>query len=198
MGTHGYAAPEYVMTGHLTAKSDVFSFGVVLLEILTGRRSVDKNRPNREQNLVEWARPQLNNPRKLDFIMDPRLEGQYSTKAAQKAATLAYQCLSHHPKPRPTMSDVVKILEPLQNYDDLPIGPFVYTVPTEPEKTEQEKDQNRQTNRQKGHRHRTRTPRSRTVYTESNLGNHLKNSLNPDQKKTKSRVRAQFEEEEKI
>ncbi|KAK1653147.1 hypothetical protein QYE76_070952 [Lolium multiflorum] len=53
MGMHRYAAPEYIMTGHLTAKSDVYSFGVVLLELLTGRRSVDKNRRGREQNLVD-------------------------------------------------------------------------------------------------------------------------------------------------
>ena len=49
MGTYGYAAPEYILTGHLTAKSDVYSFGVVLLELLTGRRSVDKRRRGREQ-----------------------------------------------------------------------------------------------------------------------------------------------------
>ncbi|EEE67579.1 hypothetical protein OsJ_25109 [Oryza sativa Japonica Group] len=65
MGTHGYAAPEYIMTGHLTAKSDVYSFGVVLLEILTGRRAVDKTRPNREQSLVEYARPCLRDPLRL-------------------------------------------------------------------------------------------------------------------------------------
>ncbi|OVA03797.1 Protein kinase domain [Macleaya cordata] len=184
MGTHGYAAPEYVMTGHLTSMSDVYSFGVVLLELLTGRRSMDKNRPNREQNLVEWARHQLNDSRKLGRIMDPRLEGQYSTKAAQKAAALAYQCLSHHPKSRPTMSTVVKTLEPLQNFDDIPIGPFVYMVPVEPEKTEpkKEKEQNPQRQRQ-GHRHRIRSPRSRTVYTETNLRNNLRSSLNPQKEK---------------
>lgn len=131
MGTEGYAAPEYIMTGHLTTMSDVFSFGVVLLELITGRRSVDKNRPNREQNLVKWARPQLKDPRKLDQIMDPRLEGQYSTEGARKAAALAYQCLSHHPKSRPTMRTVVKTLEPLLALTDLPIGPFVYIVPNE-------------------------------------------------------------------
>ena len=43
--------------GHLTARSDVYSFGVVLLELLTGRRSVDKTRPSKEQSLVDWARP---------------------------------------------------------------------------------------------------------------------------------------------
>lgn len=131
MGTHGYAAPEYVMTGHLTTISDVFSFGVVLLELITGRRSMDKNRPSREQNLVEWARPLLKDPHKLDRIMDPRLEGQYSTEGARKAALLAYQCLSQHPKSRPTMSNVVKTLQPLLDLNDIPIGPFVYIVPND-------------------------------------------------------------------
>ncbi|XP_038988291.1 probable serine/threonine-protein kinase PBL8 isoform X2 [Phoenix dactylifera] len=115
MGTYGYAAPEYVMTGHLTARSDVYSFGVVLLELLTGRRSVDKTRPSKEQSLVDWARPKLNDKRKMLQIIDPRLEGQYSVRAAQKACSLAYYCLSQNPKARPLMSDVVETLEPLQS-----------------------------------------------------------------------------------
>lgn len=128
MGTHGYAAPEYIMTGHLTAMSDVYSFGVVLLELLTGRRSVEKSSRKRQQNLAEWARPILNDPRKLSRIIDPRLEGQYSEMGAQKAASLAYQCLSHRPKQRPTMSAVVNILEPLKDFDDVSSGTFVYTA----------------------------------------------------------------------
>ncbi|KAK4760074.1 hypothetical protein SAY87_023205 [Trapa incisa] len=128
MGTQGYAAPEYIMTGHLTAMSDVYSFGVVLLELLTGRKSLDKNRPLREQNLAEWARPMLKDPLKLNRIMDPRLEGQYSEKGAWKAAALAYKCLSRRPKVRPTMSDVVDILEPLKDFADFMVGPFVYTA----------------------------------------------------------------------
>ncbi|CAN1136338.1 Serine/threonine-protein kinase RIPK [Linum perenne] len=135
MGTHGYAAPEYIMTGHLTSMSDVYSFGVVLLELLSGRRSVDKGRPAREQNLVEWARPMLNDPRKLSRIMDPRLEGQYSETGARKAAALAYQCLSHRPKHRPSMSMVVKTLGPLKDYNDFAMGTFVYVVPTVENKT---------------------------------------------------------------
>ncbi|CAL5071809.1 unnamed protein product [Urochloa decumbens] len=124
MGTHGYAAPEYIMTGHLTAKSDVYSFGVVLLEILTGRRSVDKTRPSREQNLVDFARPCLKDPLKLAQIMDPAMEGQYSARAAQSAALVAYRCLSSSPKNRPDMSAVVEALEPLLGLkDDVPLGP---------------------------------------------------------------------------
>lgn len=104
--------------GHLTARSDVYSFGVVLLELLTGRRSVDKTRPSKEQNLVDWARPKLNDKRKLLQIIDPRLESQYSIQAAQKACSLAYYCLSQNPKARPLMSDVVETLEPLQSIGD--------------------------------------------------------------------------------
>ncbi|MQL86435.1 hypothetical protein Taro_018968 [Colocasia esculenta] len=117
MGTHGYAAPEYVMTGHLTARSDVYGYGVVLLEMLTGRRALDRSRPSREHSLVEWARPLLIHDRKLLKIIDPRIEGQYTTKTIRKVANLAYQCLSQNPRSRPTMSQVVEILESLK---DLP------------------------------------------------------------------------------
>ncbi|CAI0419142.1 unnamed protein product [Linum tenue] len=131
MGTEGYAAPEYISTGHLTTMSDVFSFGVVLLELLTGRRSVDKNLPPREQVLIKWARPFLKDTQRLDQIMDPRLEGQYSIEGAKKAAALAHQCLSHQAKCRPTMTKVVKTLEGLLELNDISIGFFVYIVPSE-------------------------------------------------------------------
>ncbi|KAL3844645.1 hypothetical protein ACJIZ3_002048 [Penstemon smallii] len=119
MGTYGYAAPEYVMTGHLTAKSDVYSFGVVLLEMLTGRRSMDKSRPNGEHNLVEWARPYLGERRRFYKLIDPRLEGRFSIKGAQQAVLLAARCLNRDAKIRPLMSEVVEALEPLPNLHDL-------------------------------------------------------------------------------
>jgi serine/threonine protein kinase len=130
MGTYGYAAPEYILTGHLTAKSDVYSYGVVLLELLTGRRSVDKRRRGREQNLVDWARPYLRRPDRLHRVMDPSLEGSYSDEAAAKAATVAYGCLHSVPRTRPTMREVVDALEPLLSMrGDVPAGTFVYTAP---------------------------------------------------------------------
>lgn len=55
MGTHGYCAPEYLSTGKLTIKSDIYSFGVVFLELITGRRALDSNRPPDEQDLVAWV-----------------------------------------------------------------------------------------------------------------------------------------------
>ncbi|GJN39039.1 hypothetical protein PR202_gb28133 [Eleusine coracana subsp. coracana] len=149
MGTYGYAAPEYVMTGHLTARSDVYGFGVVLLEMIIGRRAVDKSRPTREHNLVEWARPLLVHNRKLFRIIDPRMEGQYSTKAAIEVASLAYRCLSQNPKGRPTMSQVVETFEAVQNMPEcqdvllqncITGAVTLYEVPKEPaESVEPEK-----------------------------------------------------------
>ncbi|KAL5232152.1 hypothetical protein ABZP36_030928 [Zizania latifolia] len=115
MGTHGYAAPEYLATGHLTTKSDVYSFGVVLLEMLSGRRALDKNRPTGEHSLVEWARPYLTNKRRIFRILDGRLGGQYSLARAQKAAALALRCLSVEARNRPSMDQVVAVLEQLQD-----------------------------------------------------------------------------------
>ncbi|KAK6936975.1 Serine-threonine/tyrosine-protein kinase, catalytic domain [Dillenia turbinata] len=114
MGTYGYAAPEYIMTGHLTSRSDVYSFGVVLLELLTGRKSLDKSRPAGEQNLTDWALPLLREKKKLLNIVDPRLEGDYAVKGVHKASMLAYHCLNRNPKARPLMRDIVETLEPLQ------------------------------------------------------------------------------------
>jgi len=115
IGTYGYAAPEYVATGHLTAKCDIYSFGVVLLEMLTGRRAIDKNRPQGEQNLVEWARPFLTHKRKIFHVLDTRLEGQYSPSGAQTIAALVVECLNFEAKTRPSMDVVVSILEGIQD-----------------------------------------------------------------------------------
>ncbi|XP_010918257.1 probable serine/threonine-protein kinase PIX13 [Elaeis guineensis] len=114
MGTYGYAAPEYVATGHLYVKSDVYGFGVVLLEMLSGQRALDTSRPSGKHNLVDWAKPLLSDRRKLARLMDPRLEGQYSSKAALKAAQLTLRCLAGEPKNRPSMKEVVETLEHIE------------------------------------------------------------------------------------
>ncbi|KAL2506669.1 putative receptor-like protein kinase [Abeliophyllum distichum] len=129
MGTYGYAAPEYIMTGHLTPRSDVYSFGVVLLELLTGRKSLDKLRPAREQNLTDWAVPLLKDKKKLLNIVDPRLGDDYPVKGVHKAAMLAYHCLNRNPKARPLMRDIVDSLEPLQDpFDHVTTQKSTFTV----------------------------------------------------------------------
>ncbi|XP_059278819.1 probable serine/threonine-protein kinase PIX13 isoform X1 [Lycium ferocissimum] len=111
VGTYGYAAPEYMATGHLYVRSDVYGFGVVLLELLTGRRVLDLNRPTGEHDLVAWARPMLSEKKKLRKIMDPRLEGQYPSKAAYQIAEITLQCLEPDPKTRPSMEEILECLE---------------------------------------------------------------------------------------
>lgn len=107
------------MTGHLTPKSDVYSFGVVLLELLSGKRALgDESVGGAEETLVDWARPSLNDSRRVVRIMDTRLGGQYSKKGAQVAAALAYRCLHIDPKARPSMADVLATLEQLPGPKD--------------------------------------------------------------------------------
>ncbi|GFY89811.1 protein kinase superfamily protein [Actinidia rufa] len=120
MGTSGYAAPEYVATGHLYVKSDVYGFGVVLVEMLTGLRAVDTNRPSGKHNLVEWIKPYLSDRRKLKNIMDSHLEGKYPSKAAPQIAQLALYCLGPEPKTRPSMKEVVEKLEHIGTSTDKP------------------------------------------------------------------------------
>ncbi|KAK3003769.1 hypothetical protein RJ639_019607 [Escallonia herrerae] len=110
MGTYGYAAPEYIATGHLYVKSDVYGFGVVLVEMLTGLRVLDTNRPNGQHNLVDWVKPFIANRKKLKNIMDSRLDGKYPSKAAVHIAQLALACLAPEPKTRPSMEEVVETL----------------------------------------------------------------------------------------
>ncbi|KAG0527016.1 hypothetical protein BDA96_06G196300 [Sorghum bicolor] len=122
MGTYGYAAPEYVATGHLYVKSDVYGFGVVLLEMLTGLRALDTGRPAQQHNLVEWAKPYLADRRKLARLVNPRLEGQYPSKAALQAAQLTLRCLEGDPRSRPSMAEVVLALEEIEQLKVRPKG----------------------------------------------------------------------------
>ena len=114
LGTYGYAAPEYMATGHLYVKSDVYGFGVVLLEVMTGHCAFDTNRPGDQHNLVDWAKPFLSDRRKLVRIMDSRLEGQYHSRAAHQAAQLALNCLASEPKKRPHMKEVAETLQQIE------------------------------------------------------------------------------------
>ncbi|KAM7257767.1 hypothetical protein ACFE04_013508 [Oxalis oulophora] len=115
IGTYGYAAPEYIATGHLYVKSDVYGFGVVLLEMLSGLRAHDTSRPIEKQNLVDWAKPLLCHKSRVKHIMDVRMKGQYSSKAAYDAAQLALKCLEQDPKNRPAMKQVLEVLEKIES-----------------------------------------------------------------------------------
>ncbi|MBA0616834.1 hypothetical protein Godav_026324 [Gossypium davidsonii] len=111
VGTYGYAAPEYIDTGHLTIQSDIWTFGVVLYEIITGRRTVERNRPTSEQKLLEWVKNFPPDSKRFSMIIDPRLRNDYSFSAAQKVGQLAKSCLNKNAKERPTMSQVAESLK---------------------------------------------------------------------------------------
>ncbi|PKA56738.1 Proline-rich receptor-like protein kinase PERK9 [Apostasia shenzhenica] len=120
MGTFGYLAPEYASTGKLTERSDVFSFGVVLLELITGRKPVDSSQPLGDESLVEWARPLLSSALEAgDFggLPDPRLENNYNPKEMFQIIEAAAACVRHSASMRPRMSLVVRALDSLADID---------------------------------------------------------------------------------
>ncbi|KAI3682419.1 hypothetical protein L1987_82391 [Smallanthus sonchifolius] len=121
MGTYGYCAPDYAMTGQLTFKSDIYSFGVMLLELITGRKAIDNTRSAAEQNLVAWARPLFKDRRKFPQMADPVLEGEYPVRGLYQSLAIAAMCVQEQPNMRPLIADVVTALNYLasQNYDPL-------------------------------------------------------------------------------
>uniref|UniRef100_A0A804MDN4 Protein kinase domain-containing protein n=2 Tax=Zea mays TaxID=4577 RepID=A0A804MDN4_MAIZE len=111
MGTFGYVAPEYAMTGHLLVKSDVYSYGVVLLELLSGRKPVDMTQPPGSENLVTWARPLLTTREGLQRLVDPSLPAGYDFEKLAKAAAIASMCVHVEASHRPFMGEVVQALK---------------------------------------------------------------------------------------
>ncbi|KAI3667972.1 hypothetical protein L6452_43043 [Arctium lappa] len=118
MGTFGYVAPEYAMTGHLLVKSDVYSYGVVLLELLSGRKPVDMSQPPGEENLVTWARPLLTTTEGLHHLADPTLVGTYDFDDMAKVAAIASMCVHPEVAHRPFMGEVVQALKLIYNDKD--------------------------------------------------------------------------------
>ncbi|KAJ9697420.1 hypothetical protein PVL29_009302 [Vitis rotundifolia] len=113
-GTFGYLAPEYAATGRVTIKVDVFAFGVVLMEMITGRKSLDEALPEEKSHLVSWFRRVLPNPDNIRDALDPSLRPDEETFGSIcKVAELAGHCTAREPHQRPDMSHAVNVLSHL-------------------------------------------------------------------------------------
>ncbi|PKA52603.1 Serine/threonine-protein kinase PBS1 [Apostasia shenzhenica] len=115
MGTYGYCAPEYALTGQLTKMSDVYSYGVLLLELITGRKAIDISRSKDEQHLANWAAPLFKDKGKFLAMADPLLNGNFPMKGLYQALSVADMCLQHEASTRPLISDVVSAIQYLAN-----------------------------------------------------------------------------------
>nr|XP_043628349.1 receptor like protein kinase S.2-like [Erigeron canadensis] len=109
-GTFGYLDPVYFQTGKLTRKSDVYAFGVVLFEVLCGKRAVDRSLDEDQWGLASWAQDSIKQGR-LKQIIDFNMRGIISPKCLKEFSRLAERCVHSHPKHRPTMAEVVVSLK---------------------------------------------------------------------------------------
>ncbi|EPS67608.1 hypothetical protein M569_07167, partial [Genlisea aurea] len=104
----GYIAPEYAMRGHLTEKVDVFSYGVVALEIVCGRPNHDKNLEAGQVFLLDWAWSMHESNRDFELV-DPKLK-EYNTEEVRRIITVSLLCTQASPASRPPMSRVAAML----------------------------------------------------------------------------------------
>ncbi|XP_057778330.1 receptor protein kinase TMK1-like [Salvia miltiorrhiza] len=113
-GTFGYLAPEYAVTGKITTKADVFSFGVVLMELLTGMMALDEERPEESQYLVAWFWQIKSSREKVMGAVDPALDGKEDiSDSIAIIAELAGHCTAREPGQRPDMGHAVNVLASL-------------------------------------------------------------------------------------
>ncbi|KAG6543140.1 hypothetical protein Mapa_015389 [Marchantia paleacea] len=118
-GTFGYMAPECFMYGNFDEKTDVFSFGVVLLELISGRKPIDRRYPESQQSLVQWARL-LQRKREMHKLVDPRLT-DINPHQFKRMMYTAFLCIEISPDERPSMDRVVKLLDPQCEYCEEPL-----------------------------------------------------------------------------
>ncbi|XP_031107376.1 receptor-like protein kinase FERONIA [Ipomoea triloba] len=109
-GTFGYLDPEYFLTKRLTTKSDVFAFGVVLFEVLSGRPALDMKLVEEQHSLATWAVECIRKG-EIDQMFEGCLVGKMSPACWKVFVEIAGRCLRREPRQRPDMADVVKNLE---------------------------------------------------------------------------------------
>lgn len=113
-GTFGYLAPEYAVTGRVTTKVDVFSFGVILMELITGRKALDESQPEESMHLVTWFRRMHLNKDTFRKAIDPAIDQSEETLASvSTVAELAGHCSAREPYQRPDMGHAVNVLSSL-------------------------------------------------------------------------------------
>ncbi|KAL6201334.1 hypothetical protein ACLB2K_025048 [Fragaria x ananassa] len=112
-GTVGHIAPEYLSTGQSSEKTDVFGFGILLLELITGQKALDAGNGQVQKGMIlDWVRT-LHEEKRLEVLVDRDLKGCFDVTELETCAEFALQCTQSSPNLRPKMSDVLKILEGL-------------------------------------------------------------------------------------
>ncbi|TKY44537.1 LRR receptor serine/threonine-protein kinase [Spatholobus suberectus] len=128
MGTTGYLDPEYYKLRTLNEKSDIYSFGIVLLELITGRPAILKGNPI--MHILEWIRPELERG-DLSRILDPRLQGKFDASSGRRALGIAMACSASTSIQRPTMSVVLAELKQCLKLESPSDTAEIFVAPTQ-------------------------------------------------------------------
>lgn len=123
MGTFGYVAPEYASTGMLNERSDVYSFGILIMEVISGRIPVDYSRPPEEVNLIEWLKKMVTN-RNPEGVLDPKLPEKPTSRLLKRILLVALRCVDPNAQKRPKMGHVVHMLEAQESPSKEPSNSF--------------------------------------------------------------------------
>ncbi|KAA8538342.1 hypothetical protein F0562_027835 [Nyssa sinensis] len=110
LGTLGYLAPEYTESGIISVRTDVYAFGIVLIQLISGRKVVDSKREDQQKPLRQWAEPLLERLA-LHELIDPRLGVSYDAYELYHMARAAYLCVQSNPEMHPSMGEIVRLLE---------------------------------------------------------------------------------------
>ncbi|KAL9688041.1 hypothetical protein QQ045_032454 [Rhodiola kirilowii] len=110
-GTVGHIAPEYLSTGQSSEKTDVFGFGILLLELVTGQKTLDTGNGQGQKGMIlDWVKT-LQEEKRLEMLVDRDLKGHYDAEELENMVELALMCTQSHPNLRPKMSEALKVLE---------------------------------------------------------------------------------------
>ncbi|KAL5727808.1 hypothetical protein ACHQM5_000957 [Ranunculus cassubicifolius] len=109
-GTLGYLAPEYAMWGKVSESCDVYSFGILLLEIVSARKPIEKLPGGVKRDIVQWVGPFVDKGN-FEQIADPKLKGRFDRAQVKNAVLVAMRCVDGHPETRPSMIEVVDWLK---------------------------------------------------------------------------------------
>ncbi|KAM0942863.1 putative protein kinase RLK-Pelle-RLCK-XV family [Dioscorea sansibarensis] len=109
-GTLGYLAPEYAMWGKVSKSCDVYSYGILVLELITGKKPVEKLEDGKKRDIVQWVTPFLEQGN-IEGLVDHNIASKFEIAQLKVVLNVAMECINNKREKRPTMKQVIQVLK---------------------------------------------------------------------------------------